>query len=133
MAKESSSERGARVERRVEELKRRRHELAAGERPSAESVDRARQRAEESLQRAEDAHHASAQRHEELARLHERTANRYQRALLRGDDGSPEMLQAKADEHWQAAQDSHLHGIEDETKAAETRAQHPGRSAPPDQ
>jgi hypothetical protein len=51
----SSSDRTAKVEQRVEELRRRRAELAAGERPSAESVRFARQRAEDTLHRAAEA------------------------------------------------------------------------------
>jgi hypothetical protein len=51
----SSSDRTAKVEQRVEELRRRRAELAAGERPSAESVRFARQRAEDALHRAAEA------------------------------------------------------------------------------
>jgi hypothetical protein len=113
----SSSERAAKAQKRVEELNQRRVELAAGEPPSPESVNVARQRAMEAMQRAKAAHHAAAERHDELARLHERMANDYQRAAMRGDDGPPEQLQAKADRHWQAAHDSHLRGREDEAKA----------------
>jgi t-SNARE complex subunit (syntaxin) len=113
----STSERAAKAKQRVEELNRRRTELAAGELPSAESVGLARQRAHEAMQRAEHAYHAAAQRHEELARVHERTADSYQRAALQGFDGSPEELQRKADQHWQAAHESHLRGIEDEAQA----------------
>jgi hypothetical protein len=113
----SSSERAARVARRVEELRRRRAELAAGERPSAESVNFARQRAQDALHHAAEAHHASAQRHEELARVHERVANNYQRPAIRGADGPAEELQDKADRHWQAAHDSHLRFVEDEARA----------------
>jgi hypothetical protein len=112
-----SAERAAMVEQRVEELRRRRAELAAGQRPSPESVNFARQRAKDALRRAEEAHRASAQRHEELARIHEQTANSYQRAAMQGDDGPPNKLQAEADRHWQAAHDSHLRGVEDEAKA----------------
>ena len=113
----SSVDRSAKVEQRVRELRQRREALAAGERPSVESVRLARQRAQDALERAREAHHASAQRHEELARIHERTANSYQQAAMRGDDGSPHLLQAKADEHWQAAHESHLRYVEDEAKA----------------
>lgn len=117
----SASERTAKAAQRVEELRRRRAELAAGELPSDESVNFARQRVKDALDRAEDAHRASVQRHEELARVHERTANSYQLAAMRGDDGPPQMLQHKADEHWQAAQDSRLQSIEDEEKAQNSK------------
>ena len=110
------AERPAQVEQRVKELRQRRSELAAGERPSPKSVSFARHRAEESLQAATDAHHAAAQRHEELARVHERTANTYQRAAMDGR-GSPARLQRAADEHWQAAHDSHLDAVADEAQA----------------
>jgi hypothetical protein len=43
----SSSDRAAKVHQRLDELRRRAAELAAGERPSPESVNFARQRAEE--------------------------------------------------------------------------------------
>ncbi|OBI88618.1 hypothetical protein A9X01_15115 [Mycobacterium asiaticum] len=111
------AERTARVGRRVEELRQRRRELAAGRRPTLESAIFAQQRAEDALERARDAHLAAAHRHEELARVHERTANSYQRAAIRGDDGPRYLLQQKADEHWQAAHDSHLRQAEDEAKA----------------
>lgn len=110
------AERAEQVEQRVQELRRRRAELAAGERPSPESVIFARHRAEESLRFAVDAHHAAARRHEELARAHERTANAYQRAAMDGLGGSAR-LQRAADEHWQAAHDSHLEAAEDEAQA----------------
>lgn len=112
----SPARRAAQVEQRVKELRDRRAELAAGERPSADSVSFARHRAEESLQFATAAHHALAQRHEELARVHERAANAYQRAALDGL-GSPARLQQAADEHWQAAHDSHLDAAADEQQA----------------
>jgi hypothetical protein len=115
------SERTAKAAQRVEELRRRRAELAAGERPSRESVNFARQRAKDALHRAEEAHRASAQRHEELARIHERAANSYQLAAMRGDDRSPSRLQQEADRHWQAAHDSHLRFAEDEAKAEDTK------------
>jgi hypothetical protein len=92
----SPGERAAQVEQRVKELRQRRAELAAGERPSQESVSFARHRAEESLHAAESAHHAAAQRHEELACVHERTANTYQRAAMDGP-GSPARLQRAAE------------------------------------
>lgn len=117
----SWSDRTAKAEQRVEELRRRRAELAAGARPSPESVNLARQRAEESLHRAQDAHHAAAQRHEELARIHEQTANSYQLAAMRGADGSPDRLQDEADRHWQAAQESRLRSVEDEAKAKDPK------------
>lgn len=120
----TSSTRTARVGRRVEELRRRRAELAAGERPSKESVALARQRAAEAEKRAKDAHHAAAQRHAALARVHEQAANSYQLAAMRGDDGSPQELQRKADEHWQAAHDNHLLYAQDEAKS-----QNPERSS----
>ncbi|OBK94359.1 hypothetical protein A5645_16505 [Mycobacterium asiaticum] len=113
------AERTARVERRVEELRQRRAELAAGRRPTLESAILAQQRAEAALERAREAHLAAAHRHEELARIHEQTANIYQRAAIRGDDGPRYLLQQKADEHWQAAHDSHLRQAEDEAKARE--------------
>ncbi|HTY34518.1 hypothetical protein [Mycobacterium sp.] len=113
----SPAERAAQVEQRVKELRQRRAELAAGDRPSQESVSLARHRAGESLQAAVDAHHAAAQRHEELARVHERTANTYQRAAMDGR-GSSAQLQQAADEHWQAAHDSHLDAVADEGQAA---------------
>ncbi|OBG26579.1 hypothetical protein [Mycobacterium sp. E3198] len=112
----SPAERAAQVEQRVKELRDRRAELAAGEPPSKESVSVARHRAEESLQFATAAHHAAAQRHEELARVHERTANTYQRAAMDGR-GSPTRLQQAADQHWQAAHDSHLDAVADEALA----------------
>ena len=90
--------------------------MAAGERPSSESVSAARHRAEESLQFAQDAHHAAARRHEELARVHERAANTYQRAAMQGPDSSA-WLQNAADQHWQAAHDSHLEAVEDQARA----------------
>jgi hypothetical protein len=108
--------RAAQLEQRAKELRQRRAELAAGDRPSPESVNVARHHAEESLQFAEDAHHAAARRHEELARVHERTANTYQRAAMQGP-GSPARLQQAADQHWQAAHDSHLEAVEDEAQA----------------
>ncbi|OBH03601.1 MULTISPECIES: hypothetical protein [unclassified Mycobacterium] len=110
------AERAAQVEQRVKELRNRRAELAAGQRPSPESVSLARHRAEESLQAAAAAHHAAAQRHEELARVHEQTANTYQRAAMDGL-GSSAQLQRAADEHWQAAHDSHLDAVADEAQA----------------
>ena len=113
----SSSERAAKLEQRVEELRQRRAQLAAGDRPSVESVNFARQRADEALQRARDAHQSAARRHEELAQVHERTANSYQRAAMHGDDGAPHKLQEKADRHWQAAHDSHLRFAQDEANA----------------
>lgn len=112
----SSAERAAKVDQRVNELSRRRAELAAGKRPSPESVSIARHRAAESLRRAKDAHHAAAQRHEELARLHEQAANSYQRAVMQGL-GSADRLQQAADQHWQAAHNGHLEAVEDEAKA----------------
>ncbi|MGV0042271.1 hypothetical protein ACRU13_06090 [Mycobacterium colombiense] len=115
-----SARRTARIKQRVQELRRRRGELAAGNRASPESVDVARQHAEESLRNAKDAHHAAAQRHQELARTHERTANNYQQAAMRfaqrGVD-DPDQLQSQADQHWQAAHDNRLQSIEDEAKA----------------
>ena len=112
----SPAERAAQVEQRVKELRQRRAELAAGERPSPESVDFARHRAEESLKFALEAHHAAALRHEELARVHEQTANAYQRAAMDGR-GSPARLQIAADQHWQAAHDSYLDAVEDEAQS----------------
>ncbi len=114
------AERAAQVERRVKELRQRRAELAAGERSSQESVSLARHRAEESLQAAEDAHRAAARRHEELARVHERTANTYQRAAMDVRGASPR-LQEAADEHWQAAHDSHLDAVADEALAEDPK------------
>ena len=114
------AKRAAQVEQRVEELRRRRGELAAGGRPSPETVDWARQRAEESLRHARDAHRAAAQRHEELARAHERRANFYQRAAMRATNGS-ERLQQAADEHWQAAHDYHLRCSDDMALAEDPR------------
>jgi hypothetical protein len=116
----SPAERAEQVEQRVKELRQRRAELAAGERPSPESVIFARHRAEESLQFAVDAHHAAARRHEELARVHERAANTYQRAAMDGR-GSSAQLQRAADQHWQAAHDSHLEAVEDEAQAENSR------------
>jgi hypothetical protein len=112
----SPAERAVQVEQRVKELRQRRAELAAGERPSPESVILARHRAEESLQFAVAAHHAAARRHEELARVHERMANAYQLAAMDGR-GSSARLQQAADQHWQAAHDSHLGAIADEALA----------------
>ncbi len=112
----SPAERAAQVEQRVKELRQRRAELAAGERPSQESVNFARHRAEESLRFAKDAHHAAAQRHQNLARAHERTANAYQRAALDGR-GSPTGLQRAADQHWQAAHDNYLDAAADRAQA----------------
>ncbi|MBV8785175.1 MAG: hypothetical protein JOZ00_00620 [Mycobacterium sp.] len=126
----SSSDRAAKVEQRVEELRRRRAQLAAGERPSVESVNFARQRAEDALQRARDAHHAAAQRHEELAQVHERTANSYQQAAMHGDDGPLHTLQEKADRHWQAAHDSHLRFAQDEAKARDPKKSSSAGSQP---
>ncbi|WP_374022357.1 hypothetical protein [Mycobacterium sp. HNNTM2301] len=100
----------------MKELKERRAELAAGKRPTRESIERAHRRAEESLRRAEEAHHAAAQRHEELARVHERTANSYQRAAMQGLESSVGLQQA-ADEHWQAAHNGHLEAVHEEQKA----------------
>lgn len=114
----SPAERAAQVEQRVKELRQRRAELAAGERPSPESVIFARHRAEESLRFAVDAHHAAARRHEQLARVHERTANTYQRAAMDGRRRAARLQQA-ADEHWQAAHDSHLEASKDEADEAE--------------
>jgi len=125
----TTAERIADVEQRVEELRRRRAELASGERPSPESVDFARQRAEDSLHRAQDAHRAAGQRHEELARIHEHMANSYQQAAMRGDDGPPQALQQKADEHWQAAHDSHMRSFEDQVKAEDPKKSSLGRSS----
>jgi hypothetical protein len=118
----SPSERAANAAQRVEELRRRRAALAAGERPSPESVNFAQQRAKDALHRAEEAHRASAQRHEELARIHERTANSYQLAAIGGYDGPPDKLQQEADRHWQAAQDSHLRSVEDEAQAEKAKS-----------
>ena len=64
----SSSERAAKVAQRVEELRRRRAELAAGERPSPESVNFVQRRAKDALHRAEEAHRASAQRQAQKAK-----------------------------------------------------------------
>ncbi|WP_322859842.1 hypothetical protein U8D42_14975 [Mycobacterium europaeum] len=114
------SERAAKVQQRVKELNQRRAELAAGERPTPESVELAHRRAEESLLRAQAAHHAAAQRHEQLARVHEQTANSYQRAALQGL-GPTARLQQAADDHWQAAQESRLEALEDEAKAQEPK------------
>ena len=74
------------------------------------------------MQRAEDAHHAAAEKHEDLARVHERTANTYQRAAMQASAGPADQLQAKADKHWQAAQDSHLRALADEALAVEDAA-----------
>lgn len=104
----------------MKELRQRRAELAAGERPSPQSVNVARDRAEQSLRRAKDAHHAAAKRHEELARVHEQTANAYQRAALDGV-GPTARLQHAADEHWQAAHNSHLEAVEDEAQPQDPR------------
>ena len=112
----SPGQRAAQVERRVNELRQRREDLAAGPRPSPESVNVARDRAAESLRRAREAHHAAAQRHEELARVHEQTANTYQRAAMDGH-GSSARLQQAADQHWQAAHDSYLDAVEDEAQS----------------
>ncbi|OBI17051.1 MULTISPECIES: hypothetical protein [unclassified Mycobacterium] len=114
------SERAAKVRQRVKELNQRRTELAAGERPTPESVALAHRRAEESLRRAKEAHHAAALRHEELARVHERTANSYQRAALQGL-GPTARLQQAADEHWQAAHDDHLAALEDEAESQDPK------------
>ncbi|OBH47003.1 hypothetical protein [Mycobacterium mantenii] len=116
----SLAKRTAKIKKRVQELQQRRGQLAAGERPSPESVDLARHRAEESMRNAKDAHHAAAQRHEELARAHERAANNYQQAAMRfaiqGVD-DPDLLQDQADQHWQAAHDNRLRSIEDRAQA----------------
>jgi hypothetical protein len=111
----SPAERAAEVERRVKELQQRRAQLAAGEPPSLDSVNVARDRAADSMRRAREAHHAAALRHEELARVHEQTANTYQRAALEGV-GPSDHLQQAADHHWQAAHDSHLDAVEDEAQ-----------------
>ncbi|OBJ53130.1 hypothetical protein A9W95_18875 [Mycobacterium sp. 1423905.2] len=115
--------RAAKVGERVKELSERRAALAAGQRPTRESVDLARHRAEESMHRAQAAHHAAAVRHEELARVHERTANTFQSAALHGVD-DPAHLQEVADRHWEAAQESHLKSLEDQAKADD-----PGKSS----
>lgn len=109
----SPAERAAQVEQRVKELRQRRAELAAGERPSLESVIFACHRAEESWQFAWTL--AAARRHEELTRVPERTANAYQRVAL-DQRGASARLQQAADEHWQAAHDSHLDAVEDEAR-----------------
>jgi hypothetical protein len=69
------------------------------------------------MERAEYAHQAAAERHEESARIHELTANSYQRAALDGVDGPSQVLRHKADQHWRAAHDSHLHSAEHRAKA----------------
>jgi hypothetical protein len=51
--------------------------------------------------------------------VHERTANTYQRAAMQGP-GSSAWLQDAADQHWQAAHDSHLEAVEDEAQAENT-------------
>lgn len=115
--------RAAKVEQRVKELSQRRAALAAGERPTEQSVAAARRHAEESMRRAKDAHHAAALRHEEAARVHERTANSYQRAAMQGV-GPTDRLQEAADEHWQAAHEGHLEALKDEEQADD-----PGKSS----
>ncbi|OBA69856.1 hypothetical protein A5641_03145 [Mycobacterium sp. 1554424.7] len=57
-----------------------------------------------------------------MARVHERTANTYQRAAM--EPGSSARLQDAADQHWQAAHNSHLDAVEDEAQAA-----HPKKSS----
>ncbi|OBK31120.1 hypothetical protein A5634_14695 [Mycobacterium asiaticum] len=117
----SPLQRAAQIGERVNELRRRRAELAAGTVPSPESVELARQRAADAANRADQAHQAVIARHKELARIHELIANIYQRAAiegaLEGADGSPQALQHKADQHWQAAHDSHLQIMEDEEQS----------------
>ena len=104
------------VERRIDQLSRRRAELAAGESPSPASVEAARRGAEEALQRAQRAHHAAAQRHREAAHIHERVANCYQMAAMEGL-GDSDQLQGEADEHWQAANQCHRESVEDDIQA----------------
>ncbi|MCV7096097.1 hypothetical protein [Mycobacterium kubicae] len=111
----SAAERAAKVERRINELRERRAALTSGQKPSPESAELARHRAQEATHRAQDAHHAAAERHRELARVHERTANTYQRVAMDRED-APE-LQDEADQHWQAAHESHLRSLEDEAQA----------------
>jgi hypothetical protein len=81
-------------------------ELAAGERPSRESVTVARDRAAESLRRAQEAHHAAMEGHDSSARL-----------------------QQPADRHRQAAHDSHLDALQDEARSQDPAKSSPGQPA----
>lgn len=104
-------ERAAKARQRIEELRRRRDELAGGEQPSQESVDLAERHAEDAMDRAQKAHLAAAKGHDAAARTHERTANHLQRAAMRGV-GNPHRLQDEADAHWQAADDNRRESVE---------------------
>jgi hypothetical protein len=99
-------ERAARAGQRVERLRRRRAELAAGVLSSENSVDQARRYAQDAMDRAAKAHLAASRGHDEAARAHERAANHLQRAAFQGV-GDPKRLQDDADEHWKAAEDNH--------------------------
>lgn len=111
-------ERAAIARRRVSELQQRRNELAAGVRPREDDLALAEQRVDDARCRAQAAHLAAAQRHEEAARVHERAANNLQAAAMTSPDEA-NRLQDQADEHWQAAQDSHLHGVRERAQAAD--------------
>jgi hypothetical protein len=103
-------ERAARAGQRIEQLRQRRAELAAGERSSEDAVDRARRYAQDAMDRAQKAHVAASRGHDEAARAHERAANHLQRAAMEGI-GDAEQLQDEADEHWQAAADNHRESV----------------------
>lgn len=116
-------ERAARAGQRVEQLRRRRAELAAGKRSSEDSVDQARRYAQDAMDRAAKAHLAASRGHDDAARAHERAANHLQRAALHGI-GDPRRLQDEADEHWEAAEDNHR-----ESAVALSEADDPTRSS----
>lgn len=116
-------ERAAKAEQRIEQLRERRANLAAGEQPSQDSVDEARRHAEDAMDRAEKAHLAASRGHDDAAQAHERAANHLQHAAMLGV-GDPDRLQDEADAHWQAAEDNRresataLSEAEDPTKSS---------------
>ena len=112
----SARERAAKAGQRIQQLQRRRRDLAAGRTPSTDSVDQARRHAEAAMERARDAHRVASAGHEAAARAHERAANTLQRAAWQGHD-DPVRLQDEADEHWQAAEDNRVESLDAQAKA----------------
>ncbi|CAN3128570.1 hypothetical protein ACNUDN_11670 [Mycobacterium sp. smrl_JER01] len=116
----SPAERAARAAERARQLQQRRLDLAAGSRPTPESLQEARRHADEAEARAREAHRAATLRHGEVAHVHERAANALQRVVMEGG-ADPAGLQERADAHWQAAQE-HYELRSRDTSVAEDQA-----------
>lgn len=114
----AAAARAAAANKRADQLRQRRVELASGMPASVDTVERAQKYALESLERAKRAHRDAAVRHLDAGAAHRRAAAIHEQAAVWADDDTADAHQEAAASHRAAASYHEAAAVQEEAASA---------------